>query len=65
MNIDTSKLTRVTLVDETGRVYERTDLAVVLSVQDDGRTLKVFANRRDLGTQADDAVAAPVRTSNV
>lgn len=35
-------LTRVTLVDETGRVYERWDVEVELRVQDNGKTLKVF-----------------------
>ena len=44
MNIDTAKISRVTLVDENGRVYERWNLDVILSIQDDGRTLKVFAS---------------------
>ena len=42
------KLTRVTLVDDDGLVTERRDLTGVrLSVQDDGRTLKVFITKRD------------------
>ena len=41
-NIKTELLSRVTLVDETGRVYERLGVAVELQVQDEGRTLKVF-----------------------
>ncbi len=39
---DTSKVTRVEVVDETGRVYSKWDCSVELSYQDDGRTLKVF-----------------------
>lgn len=48
MNIDTALLSRVTLVDDDHnppRVYERKDIFVTLSVQDEGRTLKVFVNR--------------------
>lgn len=41
-HIDAQLLSRVTLVDETGRAYERWNLRVQLSLQDDGRTLKVF-----------------------
>lgn len=37
-----SKVTRVEVVDETGRVYSKWDCSVELSYQDDGRTLKVF-----------------------
>jgi len=50
MNIDPFELTRVTLVDETGRIYERWGLVVSLSVQDNGRTLKVFIAPRDQPT---------------
>ena len=42
MNIDSTKLTRVTVVDHTGRILERWGQVIELSVQDDGRTLKVF-----------------------
>lgn len=49
MEIDEKKLTRVVLVDYRDDrshtyplVYEQWDLSVDLSVQDDGRTLKVF-----------------------
>lgn len=38
---------RVVLVDETGRVYDRTGVAVELSEQDDGLTLKVFVKPLD------------------
>ena len=41
-NNNTSKITRVEVVDETGRVYSKWDCSVELSYQDDGRTLKVF-----------------------
>jgi hypothetical protein len=33
---------RIVLVDETGRVYDRTGVGVELSEQNDGLTLKVF-----------------------
>ena len=42
LEIHEEYLTRVTLVDETGRVYERYDVEVELQVQDHGKTLKVF-----------------------
>jgi len=38
----TSKVTRVEVIDETGRVYTKWNCSVELSYQDDGRTLKVF-----------------------
>lgn len=35
--------TRLTIVDETGRAYEKWDITeMVFDVQDDGRTLKIF-----------------------
>lgn len=40
------RVTRIVLVDETGLIYERWNRAdVQLSLQDDGRTLKVFCER--------------------
>jgi hypothetical protein len=33
---------RVVVVDETGRVYERLGVQVVMDLQDGGRTLKLF-----------------------
>lgn len=33
---------RIVIVDETGRVYDRTGVSVELSEQDEGLTLKVF-----------------------
>ncbi len=39
---NTSKVTRVEVVDETGRVYSKWNCSIELSYQDDGRTLKVF-----------------------
>lgn len=53
--MDTAKVTRVEVIDHTlplseggGRCYMRWDdkIAVELSLQDDGRTLKVFIARR-------------------
>jgi len=46
-NIDTEKIDRLEVIDETGRAYVKgsiygSPVSVELSVQDDGRTLKVF-----------------------
>lgn len=41
---DVTQVTRLTVVDSGGRAYERWDVAVRLSFQDDGRTLKVFVD---------------------
>jgi ribosomal protein S28E/S33 len=35
-------VTRVEVIDSTGRAYVATNVTVELSVQDEGRTLKVF-----------------------
>ena len=51
MNIDTALLSRVTLVDEGGRVYERFNLKVELSVQDNGQTLKIFVKSKSEGLE--------------
>lgn len=43
--IDLRKITRITIVTDEGREFEKYDAyenGVVLSVQDDGRTLKIF-----------------------
>jgi hypothetical protein len=45
--MDTSKVNRLEVIDETGRAYIKgsiygTPVKVELSFQDDGRTLKVF-----------------------
>ena len=41
--LDTSKVTRVEVIDENGRVYVHTACKEVkLSEQDEGRTLKIF-----------------------
>lgn len=42
MEVDQKKLTRLEVIDETGRVLTRRPCAVELSVQDGGTTLKVF-----------------------
>jgi hypothetical protein len=41
-------VTRITVVDETGRVYERWDIAAAVQLQDDGRTLKIFVGPREV-----------------
>jgi hypothetical protein len=43
VKIDTSKLTRLTVVDnKDGRIVEKWNNKIKLSIQDNGRTLKVF-----------------------
>jgi hypothetical protein len=44
--VQQERVTRLTVVDDTGRVYEKWDVAVTLSYQDGGRTLKVFVSER-------------------
>lgn len=44
--MDIKRITRVTIVDDTGRAYEKHDVDVVMSLQDDGRTLKLFLSDR-------------------
>jgi len=39
-------VTRVEVIDENGRVYGRRPAKVAISVQDKGRTLKVFVSSR-------------------
>lgn len=43
----TRKVTRVEVIDENGRVLVKHDVSVVLSLQDDDRTLKMFVVQRD------------------
>ena len=48
VSIDTSKVSRVEVIDHSkdgeGRVYTKWDVKVELSLQDSGRTLKVFVS---------------------
>ena len=44
--MNTKKITRFEVIDDSGRVYTKWDCAVVASVQDDGRTLKIFVTPR-------------------
>lgn len=46
--MDTSKVTRVEVIDENGRSYTNWNEQnkVELSLQDDGRTLKVFISNK-------------------
>jgi hypothetical protein len=42
-NMNTDKVTRVEVIDETGRVYVRHNIAIVQAqFQDNNRTLKLF-----------------------
>jgi hypothetical protein len=46
---DTSKVTRIEIIDNMGRLFVGYSFSdVQLSVQDDGRTLKVFGKREAL-----------------
>jgi hypothetical protein len=44
--LNLKKVTRVELIDESGRCYVKNPASVELSLQDDGRTLKVFVKPR-------------------
>lgn len=46
MNIDTALISRVEVIDDEGRACTIRPTRAVLSVQDDGRTLKVFVKGR-------------------
>jgi len=35
-------VTRLEIIDETGRIYSKYDCEIELSLQDNGKTLKVF-----------------------
>lgn len=52
MEIQVSKLSRIEVIDHSvngeGRVYSKWDVSVSLSVQDDGKTLKVFVKNKPL-----------------
>ena len=43
------RVTRLEVIDETGRVYVKYGVAVELSYQDEGKTLKVFV--RSMGAE--------------
>ena len=48
LEIDTSKTTRVEVIDETGRVYTNYSCKeVVIDIQDEGRTVKVFLKNKE------------------
>lgn len=40
-------LDRLTVVDESGRVYERWGVDIELVEQDDGKTLKIFVKAKE------------------
>lgn len=41
-------VTRIELIDESGSAYVRHNVAVSYSLQDDGKTLKVFVEHKNL-----------------
>lgn len=48
-DINTEQVTRVEVIDDTGRAYvnRNQDNAVEVQIQDDGRTLKVFIYKKN------------------
>lgn len=44
-NKDYSKVTRLEVIDDSGRVYVQTQADITVSMQDDGRTMKIFVKR--------------------
>ncbi len=44
--MDTSRVTRFEVIDASGRTLTRLGVHAMLSLQDDGRTLKVFITDR-------------------
>ena len=45
MQIDFGKITRLEVIDDTGRVYTNRPCYVAVSVQDNERTLKIFVTK--------------------
>jgi hypothetical protein len=46
--LDTKKITRVEIIDETGRSYVKRDISgLEVQLQDDGRTLKIFISKNN------------------
>ena len=41
------KETRLTVVDESGKRYERYDIEITESIQDNGKTLKLFVKNAE------------------
>ena len=47
--LDTKKITRVEIIDETGRSYVKRDISSLeVLLQDDGRTLKIFISKNKM-----------------
>lgn len=51
MNIDTDRISRVALINESGLVFERYGVYVDLQLQDDEHTLKLFIKDRPIGEE--------------
>lgn len=52
--MDTSKITRVEVIDETGRAYTRWDVKAEVCIQDEGRTMKIFVHDKNYGVLKND-----------
>lgn len=44
--MNTSKITRLEIIEDDGRKYVNDDCSVSFSLQDKGRTLKIFVDRK-------------------
>lgn len=51
---DDSKITRFEVIDENGRAYTRWDVKVEVSIQDGGRTMKIFVHDKNYGVLKND-----------
>jgi len=58
--IDTHRITRLEVIDETGRVYTNwhPDNRITLSFQDGNRTLKVFVGKNSKATESGEGLDA-------
>lgn len=49
ITINQELVSRIEVIDETGRVLVLTDVAINILVQDAGRTVKIFVKKLDKG----------------
>lgn len=46
MNISSTTVTRLEVIDETSRAYTRHDCQISIALDDEGKTLKIFVEQR-------------------
>jgi hypothetical protein len=63
--METKNVTRVEVIDHTGRSYVNWNILnkVTVSLQDDGRTLKVFVDRKNI--QSKEVVVTTVKRNSL